>query len=226
MVLSRAAGYYFIMNNYETFLFDWDGTLARTVELWLQEIHKRYQQYGIQISAADNARHFGNLKAPLLYGLPAHQLSEFQEGVNEVMATLMPSVSLYDDAAVMLRKLKEQGKQVGLVTTSLRKNLDLVMPNHGVEDVFDIIITSEDVQKHKPDPESILLAIERLHASPAKTIMLGDTDKDLLAAKNAGIDSALFYPEAHSIMYDMDDLRIHNPTFVLNAWRELSDQLQ
>jgi pyrophosphatase PpaX len=222
----RAAGYFYNMNDYDTFLFDWDGTLARTVELWLREIRKRYREYSIEISEADSARQFGNLKAPLLYGLPPHQLSEFQEGVNEVMATLMPTVALYDDVTIMLSTLKAQGKQVGLVTTALRKNLDLVMSNHGVEDVFDSIVSSEDVRRHKPDPESILLAIERLQADPSKTIMLGDTDKDLLAAKNAGIDSVLFYPEAHSIMYDLEDLRAYSPKFVLSAWRDLSDELQ
>jgi len=225
-VRARIYGRLFFMNDYDTFLFDWDGTLARTVELWLQEIHKRYQEYGIEITEQENARQFGNLKAPLEYGLPVHQLSEFQEGVNTVMHSLLPGVGLYDDATVMLRKLKDNGKHVALITTSLRKNLDVVMASHGVEDMFDLIVTSEDVQKHKPNPEGILLAIGRLLADPARTIMLGDTDKDLLAAKNAGIDSALFYPEAHSIMYDLEDLRSHGPKYILNAWNELSDQLQ
>lgn len=214
------------MKDYDTFLFDWDGTIACTVELWLQEIHKRYEEYGITISAADNARHFGNLKSPLLHGLPEHQLSEFQEGVNEVMKTLLPDAPLYDDAANMLKELKANGKQVALITTSLRKNLDLVMRGHDVEDLFDLIITSEDVAHHKPDPEGVHLAIRRLGAAQDRTIMLGDTDKDLIAAKNAGIDSALFYPDAHKIMYDLEELQSCGPKFVLNTWRELVNQLQ
>lgn len=64
------------MKDYDTFLFDWDGTLARTVELWVDQIYKRYGEYGIPISKADNAREFGNLKSPLKYGLPPHKLTE------------------------------------------------------------------------------------------------------------------------------------------------------
>lgn len=214
------------MDQYQTFLFDWDGTLARTAELWIAQIKRRFEEYGVEITPQDVARHFGDLKGPLLYGIEEHQLSEFQEGVNDVMATLLPEALLHDDAALMLSALKGKGRQVALVTTSRRDTLDLVMVKHGVEELFDVIVTSEDVRKHKPDPESLLLAMERLGADPATTIMLGDTDKDLGAAAKAGIDSALFYPEAHSIMYDLDDLRTHEPKFVFSAWRELTDQLQ
>ena len=214
------------MNDYDAYLFDWDGTLARTVEIWLSEIAKQYAIYGLTISDAENARLFGNLKAPLAYGLPQEKLSEFQEGINTAVKDRLPDVPLYDDAHAMLHGLKRQGKKLALVTTSLRTNLDLVMGKHGVESLFDIIITSEDVKKHKPDPESIELALERLKVAKHRALMLGDTTHDLLAAQNAGIASALFYPEAHSLIHDLDFLQSHNPTHTIRAWRELIDQLQ
>jgi len=214
------------MKDYDAYLFDWDGTLARTVEIWLSEIAKQYVAFGMAISEADNARDFGNLKAPLKYGLAVERLSEFQEGINAAVKVRLPQVPLYDDADAMLRALKAKGKKLALVTTSLRHNLDVVMGTHGVEELFDAIITSEDVKKHKPDPESIELALARMGIPKERAIMLGDTAHDLLAAKNAGIASALFYPEAHSVMHDLEYLQSHNPTHVIRAWRELLDQLQ
>jgi pyrophosphatase PpaX len=214
------------MKNYDTYLFDWDGTLARTIEIWLSEIARQYTAYGLTISEADNARNFGNLKSPLQYGLPMQQLSEFQEGINAAVKVRLPDVPLYDDAHETLVALKQQGKKLALVTTSLRRNLDVVMSKHGVEELFDVIVTSEDVKKHKPDPESINLAVERLGTDKSRAIMLGDSSHDLLAAKNAGVASVLFYPEAHSLIHDLDYLQSHGPTHMVRTWRELLDQLQ
>jgi pyrophosphatase PpaX len=214
------------MKQYDTFLFDWDGTLARTVELWLEQIYKRYGEYGIEMDPRDNAREFGNLKSPLKYGVAPDQLSEFQEGINQRMLALLPQVPLYDGAADLLAALKQQGKQLALITTSLRMNLDLVMRAHGVEELFDLIVTSEDVAHHKPDPEGINFAIAHLKADPAKTIMLGDSAHDMHAAKNAGIDGALFYPLAHEIVYDLDHLQAHSPKYVIRTWQDALRQLQ
>jgi pyrophosphatase PpaX len=214
------------MKNYDAYLFDWDGTLARTLELWLEQIHRQFGAYGLKITLAENAREFGNLKSPLKFGLPPHQLTEFQEGINANMQTLLPHVPLYDDAAEMLAALKAQNKRLALVSTTRREFLDAVIGRHGVEDHFDLILTSEDVKTHKPDPEGINLAVERLSADKSRTIMLGDSDKDLLAARNAGIDSALFYPDAHNLIYGLEELLAHDPRHTIRTWQELIDQLQ
>jgi pyrophosphatase PpaX len=214
------------MKNYDAYLFDWDGTLARTLEIWIDQLHVRYGEYGLPVTKEQAAQGFGNLKAALGYGLPPQHLSEFQEGVNAQVKKRLPDVPLYDDAFAMLTSLKSEGKKLALVTTSLRPNLDLVMRSHGVEALFDVIVTSEDVKKHKPDPESINMAIERLGVDKSRTIMLGDTSHDLQAAQNAGIASALFYPEAHTVIHNLDFLLSHKPTYTVRAWRELIDQLQ
>jgi pyrophosphatase PpaX len=214
------------MKNYDAYLFDWDGTLARTLEIWIDQLHARYTEYGLLVTKEQAAKGFGNLKSPLQYGLPIQQLSEFQEGVNAAVKQRLPDVPLYDDAYETLVALKKQGKKLALVTTSLRHNLDVVMGKHGVEVLFDIIVTSEDVKKHKPDPESINLVLERFGVGRDRAIMLGDSSHDLLAAQNAGIDSALFYPEAHSLIHDLNYLQSQGPTHTLCTWRELLDQLQ
>jgi pyrophosphatase PpaX len=102
------------MTEYEAYLFDWDGTLARTVELWLEEIYKEYEVHGLTITRAENARHFGNLKAPILYGLPPENISLFQEAVNQRMKQQLPNAALYEHAVEMLHQLKAQGKKIAL----------------------------------------------------------------------------------------------------------------
>jgi pyrophosphatase PpaX len=214
------------MKEYDTFLFDWDGTLARTLELWIEQIDLQFKAYGLKATKAQLVRDFGNLKSPLKYGLPPHLLTEMQEAVNAEMRALLPNVPLFDDATEMLKGLRAQHKQVALITTSLRHHLELVVRRHGIEDLFDLIVTSEDVKAHKPDPEGINFAVSHLGAVKSKTIMLGDSGFDLLSAKNAGIDSALFYPEPHEVLHDLSELQAHGPKYTVRAWKELIDQLQ
>ncbi len=214
------------INDYDAFLFDWDGTLARSLELWLSELHKQHVRYNLPISIADNARLFGDLQSPLRYGLPPHLYDTFQQETNDNVQAQLPNTPMYNNAKDILQVLKSKGKKLALITASTRKSLDLVIADHDVEDLFDIIVTEEVVKTHKPDPEGINLAIERLGVDKSKAIMLGDSDKDLRAAKNAGIDSALFYPPAHEPIYVLSELQSHGPKYTIRAWQELLDQLQ
>ncbi|HKU18951.1 MAG TPA: HAD family hydrolase [Candidatus Saccharimonadales bacterium] len=214
------------MNHYNAYLFDWDGTLARSLEVWLDSIYQQCEKYGVEVTREENARHFGDLEWPLLYGLPKHRLSEFIADSDAAAQKRLPDVPLYDDAKTLLETLHAQGKKVGLVTTSLRRNLEVVIGKHSVRDLFDVIITSEDVTRHKPDPEGIQKALSQLAIAPSRAVFLGDTAHDMLAARHAGIDSALFYPELHELIYDAAHLQAHAPTYTIHAWSELLDQLQ
>ena len=56
------------------------------------------------------------------------------------------------------------------------------------EEWFDLIIGGEDVSRHKPHPEGLLLAIEQLQATPSKTLYIGDSTVDAETAAAANID--------------------------------------
>ena len=55
------------------------------------------------------------------------------------------------------------------------------------ENYFDVIITGEDIEKTKPNPEIFLKALERLNIEPKKAIVIEDSIAGIKAAKNAGI---------------------------------------
>ena len=56
--------------------------------------------------------------------------------------------------------------------------------------------------------------------------MLGDSEKDVRAAHNAGIDSILFFPPEHNDYYSLEELAADKPTHIIHSWRELLNQLQ
>lgn len=214
------------MKDYEAYLFDWDGTLARTVEIWLEEIKKNFYAHGIEISDADNARHFGDLNAATLFGMPKEKIPEFTRQNQAAAIARLPDAELYDDCLEVLRALRQSGKKIALVTTSVPATLNLVLKKHALENYFDAVVDSSQTKNLKPDPEGIRLALSRLNIEPKRAVMIGDNDKDLAAAANAGTDSVLFYPASHHLIYDLAELQKLHPTYTIRSWKEALHQLQ
>ena len=216
------------MKDYDAYLFDWDGTLARTTEIWLTELEFCAEQVGVPITREENARSFGDYDVWRRKGLVGKRYDDFQQMVLGRVTPQLSTVTLFDDALAVLQTLKARGKKLALVTSSRRSSLDAMFAHHQeVASIFDVIVSIEDVHTHKPDPEGINIAIERLGVDKAKTLMLGDTDKDLGAAHNAGIDAVLFYPKEHEMVYDLAELqKLHKPVHVVYAWSTFLEGLQ
>ncbi len=83
------------------------------------------------------------------------------------------------------------------------------------------MIANEDTDKHKPDPEPLEKALQLLNGTKQEAIMIGDSDKDIGAATNAGIDSILFYPSEHAKFYKLDELQALNPTHIVDDFRQI-----
>lgn len=215
------------MKDYDAYLFDWDGTLARTVEIWIRELHAHAIEYGLNVTIEDTARHFGDLRWVNKRGLPDEQSDKFQQELFDIVYPQLLTVPLYEGAEEMLGALKARGKHLALITTSHRTMLDAVLDRHPhLAALFEVIITMRDVERHKPDPEGINKALARLGVPKERTLMLGDTGKDLEAAQNAGTDSLLYYPPVHHVMYEREHLLSFQPTHVIENWQELTEQLQ
>lgn len=90
------------------------------------------------------------------------------------------------DAAV--RRLRDEGRRLGIVTAKRHATVRLAweaLPE--LEALFDTVVGADDTERHKPDPEPLLLALERLGARPEQAAYVGDSPFDVQAAKAAGV---------------------------------------
>lgn len=94
--------------------------------------------------------------------------------------------TLFPGASELLRGLKARGVKTAVVSTKRADTIQIVMENHGLGDILELVIGSADVKRHKPDPEGLLSAMDRLEVSPEETLFCGDTVLDAGAAQNAG----------------------------------------
>lgn len=208
------------MKQYEAYLFDCDGTIIHTLDIWIDACHKVLTEYGVDISRSDIGPRLGKWEL-MLEGVPE---ASFTEAVDKVAAIAHPQVAtapLYPGIEMVLSHLKREHKKLALITASDREVIDLVLAHHSLVDMFDLVITANDIAEHKPDPEGILFTLKHFGVAKENAVMLGDSDKDLGAAKNAGIDSILFYPETHHLIHSKTYLESFNPVATITNWNEL-----
>jgi pyrophosphatase PpaX len=209
--------------DYDAYLFDWDGTLGRSLEMWLDVVRLLLEKYGVENVPDDVViASFGNMKKMIPEaGLPAEKIKDFMADALHESHLRSMNIELYDGAIDTLERLKNEGKKLALITTNWRKSVELMLKNHSMQHIFDHCITGDDVKEHKPDPEGILRALTEIGIEKDRSVMIGDTENDLGAAANAGIDSILFYPPSHQLFYDLTKLQEHKPTRVIAGWEEL-----
>lgn len=208
------------MKTYDYILLDWDGNLAKTLDLWLDALRTVMQEEGFSPSDEELAASFGKVEDYML-GLGIENPVEVYSRVNELGKKKLPEVELYPDALEVLHYFKEAQKKTALITASNHSNVVGLLDHHDMHQLFDTIITREDVTEHKPHPESLLIALERIGGKKETAIMIGDSDKDLGAAANAGIDSVLFYPPEHTKFYNLDVLKKLHPTYIVDDFRNI-----
>lgn len=90
-------------------------------------------------------------------------------------------------AVRFLEQVKERSIPLGLATSADRDRADIRLNLLGVKDLFDVIITRDDVSNAKPSPEIYILAAKKLQLNPENCLAIEDSLVGLSAAKNAGL---------------------------------------
>jgi phosphoglycolate phosphatase len=94
---------------------------------------------------------------------------------------------LYPSVSATIRRLKERQIALGIVSTKYRYRIESVLKREDLLACFDAIIGGEDVSRHKPDPEGLCLALDRLVSSRGDTLYVGDSIVDAETARRAGV---------------------------------------
>ena len=204
-----------------TLLFDFDGTLLDTNELIIQTFQHVLDKYFPGVYGRDEILPF--LGPTLDDTFNSINLEQAEEMIGEYRAWNFAMhdelASEFDGVSKTLRLLKDEGLKMAIVSTKRRdmvmKGLDLL----DADGVFDVIIGIDDVTNAKPDPEPVLLALERLGAGKEEALMIGDNYHDIIGGQNAGVRTAGVAWTSKGEEY----LKTFNPDYML---QHISDLLQ
>ncbi len=219
------------MRQYATYIFDLDGTITDTTQVWIQIFRDCLEHVGIATAAiADDeiAKHTHNWDATVALGVNPNDLSAFSAYATKLAHERLANAELFAGARETLEVIREQGKKLAIFSSMDRVILEAAIARNKLDELTSVIIAGTDVPQRKPSPDGILKALKDLGVPEndyEHAIYIGDKYTDIQAAQSAGVDSLLFYPAIHQIIYDRDTIMQHNPTTVITDWQELRDSL-
>jgi len=200
-------------------LFDFDGTLLNTNDLIIKTfMHILDERFPGQYSPKDCMKFIGPSLTETFEQITPNEVDEMIEKYRQWnQAHHDELVTEYDGVVSTLEKLKEQGIRLAVVSTKRKDTVEKGLDLMGAKHLFEFWIGGDDVKNVKPDPEPVLLAIERLGVSKEDVMMIGDNYHDILAGKNAGVKTA---GVSWSIKGE-DFLKQFNPDYILQHMVDL-----
>jgi pyrophosphatase PpaX len=118
----------------------------------------------------------------------------------------------------VLVRLKDEGRRLGIVTAKRRATVDLAFNVLPLRHLFEIVVGGDETERHKPDPEPLLLAAQRFDANPESCAYVGDSPFDIRAARAAGMHAiAVTWGGIH----DRAKLEAERPDAVVDTAEEL-----
>lgn len=172
-------------------VFDLDGTLVDTVGLIVASYQHAFRT--VLGAEEDEARIRAWIGQPLIRAFrevsPERADELFETYIEWNSANTERLIRRYAGIGAMLAALDEAGVAVAAATSKLRGPAEMAVRLTGLAEHLDVIVTLEDTEQHKPDPQPLLLAAQRLGARAEDTVYVGDAVVDVQAARNAGMSA-------------------------------------
>ena len=174
-------------------IFDLDGTLADTLPLIYEAFNDALEPVTGQPLTPDQVR--------AMFGPPDNHIiravvaPEYQDAaIDRYIATYerrhRELVDLYDGMAGLLTELRAAGGRLAVVTGKSRVTALMTLDMLGVRDRFDAIYAGDDVERQKPDPMAVQMALADLgNTDRSLAVIIGDSAADVVAGKRAGIST-------------------------------------
>ena len=177
-----------------TVLFDFDGTLVNTNDVIIASWQHTYMYYlGREESLEKITACFGE---PLLLTMerefpevdPRESAGVYRNVQKENADEL---VKIFPGIKELLESLKTDGFRMGVVISFTRESAQRYMDMFGIGDYFEEMVSCDDTDIHKPNPEPILLCLKKMGITAEEALMVGDSPFDIKCANNAGVKSVL-----------------------------------
>ena len=205
------------MPHFRAVVFDQDGTLLDT---FIPALHAYSVAVGREITMAElePVAHLGAARN-LVSALLGHEASDADDDrFHAALADALLGIEPYPGVVDTLEQLRARGLRTGVATNSDSRSATIVLGAHGLAEHLDTVVTVDQVSGPKPNPESILLAVERLGVRPDEVLFVGDAPADMVAARAAGVLAAVagWGHQAHGIDPGAADLWLDGPAEILD----------
>ncbi len=179
-------------------LFDLDGTLIDSEKKFFESFrHVIFSKYNYNISYEEYEENELKKNANLLLYLKSNGIIESYEVDDKIMEKIYLEyekkfMDLLNENDVslnfeLLKQLKSKGLRLALVSTSRKKFIDMLLTKLNIQDLFEVVISREDVKNLKPESDAYIMALEKLNILSTNCIAFEDSERGIRASKSANI---------------------------------------
>lgn len=207
---------YYAQVGQKAVLFDLDGTLLDTEALIIRTFKQVFAEKYPKLNVTEEA--YLSFIGPTL----EESFSKYEKNNKKVIELVelyrkynrlyhKAGVKVFPHAKETIEALKEKGYYVGVVSSKKREFVALGLHQNNLLDAMDVLVCSDDVDVHKPNPTSLLKALSEIGVLPEFAYYVGDHENDIKAAKNARVTSIAVSYSPH-----YDKLLKENPDYVID----------
>lgn len=216
-----------LVKSKKNYIFDFDGTLVDLEELNISSFRKAFKQVldvtmtteeYKQLISGSGAKG-GVMQYLKAKSLPLDAYEEivklFRDTKNAIIDSDLKSViTVKPGVAEFLQSLSERGAQIAIGSSSVHRYIEATMRAYGWERYFSVIVTADEVEHVKPEPDIFLLAMQKLGGTPSDSLIFEDSGNGVEAAKRSGME----YIVLHTPGYN--DAVVKNQQHVILDYRE------
>ncbi len=181
------------MNRFAAAIFDMDGVLVDSEPLHLRATQAALGPRGASYTERDNRAFFGATDAELLrvlrilFDIATPTAALVEAKMAHLLALVRTDARPLPGIPHVPRWFHEEGLPVALASSSARPVIDAVLDTLGLEALFPVVVSGDEVPRGKPAPDGFLLAARRLAVEPGRCLVIEDSRNGVLAAKAAGM---------------------------------------
>jgi len=205
----------------ECVVFDLDGTLVNSSENIFKATLKALEKLEISNHIDKNkfigllGYHFKDIFDGCNVEVP--DVEHFINVYKEFYFDFISDSHLYVNAENLLQQLKSRNIKTGLLTTKAQDQADKITRHFGIDKYLDVIEGRKIGVAIKPAPDQFFKICNEVNVNPRSSIMIGDTELDIMCGKNAGAKTAAVTHGCRSI----EELKKYNPDYLIQDLKEI-----
>jgi beta-phosphoglucomutase len=180
--------------NYRAFLFDLNGTMIDDMHYHIKAWHRILNELGAGLTAEQVKHECYGKNHELIERIFPNRFSLEEknrmslEKETEYQQQFRPDLKLIEGLHDFLKSVHNCGIKTAIGSAAIMFNIDFVLDGLHIREYIDAIISADDVDESKPNPETFLKCAEALGVTPSECLVFEDAPKGVEAARNAGMD--------------------------------------
>jgi len=209
-------------SRFKGIIFDVDGTLTFTNQLIFDSFNHITKKYlGRSYSDDEIIALFGPTEDVILKEMCKEEYESARSDYYAYYKNNHDIACLYDGIKELIIDIDKTEILLSIFTGKGRTSALITLDEFGLTNYFDMIVSGDDVENHKPSPEGIIMFLDKHNLNPQEVLMIGDAPSDIIAANECGVEIA-------SVVWDSyaeDEVRKLNSNNILHSVDELRNYI-